>query len=205
MIMKKFGWVLCLTVFAFLVSCGETKKQEPKNETAAEKKETPVTEEKSEKAEALEDLVYEEVGASTLKTESAARSQAELKGRVAIIRSIGNDAVQLACEFSQLRKDLFAEELDTAALAKALRDYFGKESITLKGSSVSEYSRSDKGDTTFALMEMPLMAGYEVIETAIIAVGMKMRLFRAESADGFKKDFREFFMAEKKKLLTKPS
>lgn len=201
--MMKYGWILSLMVFLSF-SCGEAKKQEPKNETTAEKKETPATEEKPAKAETMDELVYEETGVSTLKTEAAARSQAELKGRVELIRALSRDAADLATVFATLQKNLFAEGLDTAAFAKAIREYFGNEKIMLKGSAVSEYARSDKGDTTFALMEMPLMAGYEVIESAIVSVGTKSNFLKADAVDTFKKVFHEFFMAEKKKLLTIP-
>jgi hypothetical protein len=203
--MNKYGWAFILPMLIFSLNCGEAKKQEPKNEAASEKKETPVIEEKTEKAETMDDLVYEETGISILKTESAARSQAELKGRVEIIKALGRDAADLGTVFAALQKELFAEGLDTAAFAKAIREYFGKEKIMLKGSSVSEYSRSEKGDSTFALMEMPLMAGYDVIESAILTVGLKSKFLKADAVDNFKKNFHEFFMAEKKKLLTKPS
>lgn len=203
--MKQMTWVFSLLFLIFLSGCGETKKQEPKNESTAEKKEIPASDETTEKAETMDELVYEGVGVSVLKMESTARSQAELKGRVDIIKTLGEDAVQLMMEFSQLQKDLFVNDLDTAAFAKSLKEYFGKESISLKGSSVSEYRQSEKGDTTFADMEMPLMDGYEVIESALVSVGTKSRFLKADAVDTFKKSFHEFFMAEKKKLLTKPS
>jgi hypothetical protein len=203
--MKQLTWVFSLLFLIFSIGCGETKKQEPKNESNTEKKEVPAKEENTEKTETMDELVYEGVGVSVLKMESTARSQAELKGRVDIIKTLGEDAVQLMTEFSSLQKDLFVSGLDTAAFAKSLKEYFGKESISLKGSSVSEYRQSEKGDTTFADMEMPLMAGYEVIESAIVNVGTKSHFLKADAVDTFKKNFQEFFMAEKKRLLTKPS
>ena len=205
--MKQMTWMFSLLFLIFSAGCGETKKQDTKTETTAEKKELPASgTETSEKTETtMDELVYEGVGVSVLKMESAARSQAELKGRVDIIKTLSGDAVQLMTEFSALQKDLFVNDLDTGAFAKGLKEYFGKESIALKGSSVSEYRRSEKGDTTFADMEMPLMAGYEVIESAIIHVGTKSHFLKTDALDTFKKNFHEFFMAEKKKLLTKPS
>ena len=171
-----------------------------------EKAKEPASVENSEKSETtMDDLVYEGVGVSLLKMESTARSQAELKGRVEIIKALNQDAVLLMKEFSVLRKDLFADNLDTAAFAKRLNEFFAKESVQLKGSSVSEYRRSEKEDTTFAYMEMPLMAGYEVVEFAVETVGVKLHVLKENSLDTFRKDFHEFFMAEKKKLLTMPS
>lgn len=204
--MKQMTWMFSLLFLFFSAGCGETKKQDPKNESTAEKKEIPASEETAEKTETTTDeLVYEGVGVSVLKMESAARSQAELKGRVDIIKTLGEDAVLLMKEFSVLQKELFVSDLDTAVFAKGLKEYFGKESISLKGSAVSEYRRSEKEDTTFADMEMPLMAGYEVIESAMVSVGTKSHFLKADAVDTFKKNFHEFFMAEKKKLLTKPS
>lgn len=203
--MKKCAWILSLVMMLFSISCGEAKKQENKKEETAEKKEVPAASETAEKSDTMEDLIYEGTGVSLLKGESTARSQAELKGRVDIIKTLNQDAIQLINEFSALQKELFADPLDTAAFAKNIREYFNRESIQLKGSSVSEYRRSEKGDTTFADMEMPLMAGYEVIEAAIVSVGVKSQFLKADAVDTFKKNFHEFFMAEKKKLLTKPA
>lgn len=204
--MKQIEWIFSVAFLMFFLSCGESKKQELKKETPAEKTDATASKETTEKSESTpDDLVYEGVGVSLLKMESTARSQAELKGRVEIIKTLNQDAVLLMKEFSLLQKDLFTDNLDTAAFAKGLRDYFGKETIQLKGSSVSEYKRSEKQDTTFAYMEMPLMSGYEIIESAIVSVGIKSRFLKSDATDAFKKYFHEFFMAEKKRLLTIPS
>ncbi|KAB2878944.1 hypothetical protein F9K33_11300 [bacterium] len=204
--MKQITWMFSFVFTLFSLNCGEAKKQDVKKEEAAEKKEVSESTETTEKSETtMDDLVYEGVGVSVLKMESTARSQAELKGRVDIIKALTHDAVLLMREFSVIQKDLFAGDLDTAAFAKGIIEYFGKESIQLKGSSVSEYKRSQKEDTTFAYMEMPLMAGYDVIETAVVTVGTKSHYLKEGAEESFKKNFHEFFMAEKKKLLTIPS
>ncbi|MBL7994990.1 hypothetical protein JNM05_06415 [bacterium] len=205
--MKNYVWILSFVMMLFSIHCGEAKKQDvKKNDTAETGDVAAETSDAAEKSETtMDDLVYEGVGVSTLKMESTARSQAELKGRVEIIKALTQDAILLVREFSLVQKDLFAGDLDTAAFAKGLKEYFGKESIQLKGSSVSEYKRSHKEDTTFAYLEMPLMAGYEVIETAVVSVGTKSHFLNEGAADTFKKTFHEFFMAEKKKLLTIPS
>ncbi|MBL7960752.1 hypothetical protein JNL27_10995, partial [bacterium] len=148
--MKNYVWILSFVIMLFSIHCGEAKKQDVKKNDTAEK--TDVTAETSDAAEksesTMDDLVYEGVGVSTLKMEATARSQAELKGRVDIIKALSQDAVLLMREFSVVQKDLFAGDLDTAAFAKGITEYFGKESIQLKGSSVSEYKRSQKEDTT---------------------------------------------------------
>lgn len=202
--MKPKIWIISLALIGFFLSCGDSKKQEAKKDPGVEKSAT--AKENAETSESTsEDLVYEGVGISTLKMESTARSQAELKGRVELIKALHADAVFLIREFSKLQKDLFSDRMESETFEKKLNEYFNNETIQLKGSSVSEYRRSEKGDTTFADMEMPLTAGYDVIETAIVSVGLTSGYIQSGAVDNFKKSFRDFFMAEKKKLLTKPA
>jgi hypothetical protein len=200
--MKNINWIFILAFF--LTGCPPAKKQEPVPGGA--KTDSSVTgtasSTKVETANA-DSLDYEAVGASTLKTESLARSKAELKARESIVSLLSADACRMMEGFSSAQPDLFVGRLDKPKYAKQITEAFLKSTM-LRNSRVSEYSKSDKGDTTFASIEMPLMDGYAEIERVLVDVGTKSKFLNSD-ADKFKKAFKEFFMAEKKRQLTKPS
>lgn len=200
--MKKVIFVIVATL---LFGCGpskqnEPKKEEPKKDSVA----VTITEPETADSSTLDDLVYEGVGASVLKIESNARSQAELKGRTEIIKALAADAAGLLKIFIPAQKGFFVDNVNADNYAKKVEEALNK-STTLRGSKVSEYSQSPKKDTTYAMMEMPLMNGYEEIEKVIVEVGQKEKFLKAEHADHFRMAFKDFFLAEKKKLLTEPS
>lgn len=201
--MKKI-FLLFLTVIFF--NCGPSKQNEPKKEEPKKDSVTVATIESEtvDSGSTLDDLVYEGVGASVLKIESNARSQAELKGRTEIIKALATDAAGLLKVFIPAQKGFFADNVNVEDYAKKVEEAL-KKSTTLRGSKVSEYSQSAKKDTTYAMMEMPLMNGYEEIEKAIVEVGQKEKFLKTEHADHFKMAFKDFFIVEKKKLLTEPS
>lgn len=201
--MQKIIFVIFSTMV--LLSCGPSKQNEPKKEEP-KKDSVAVTTTETETADSstLDDLVYEGVGASVLKIESNARSQAELKGRKEIIKALAADAATLLKVFIPAQKGFFADNTDADDYAKKVEEALNK-ATTLRGSKVSEYSQSAKKDTMYAMLEMPLMNGYEEIERAVIEVGQKEKFLKTEHADHFKAAFKDFFLAEKKKLLTEPS
>lgn len=189
-----------------LIACGETKKKDPdKTEKAAEsaqpQNEVPVSEDKP---SSLEELVYDATGASRLRTESAARSSAELNGRNALIETLAEDAVSLLDKFYSENKAMFASSTDLEKYKSEIKAGF-KKSTTLKGSTVAEYTQSTKGDTTYAVVEIPLMGGYDAIEEQIVAAGEKNNFLKSEHMTHFKTAFKEFFLNEKKKILTIPA
>lgn len=188
-----------------LTACPAQKKNGKDTTTIDVPKDTTKTQtiEKDTPTE-LDELVYEGVGASVLKIESNAKSQAELKGRKEIIRVLAEDARQLIKLFMQEQPGFFAGNANADDFGKAIEETMNASS-TLKGCKVSEYSQSEKNDTTFASMEIALMSGYDVIETAVVAAGTDKKFMEASKTDSFKKVFREFFIKEKKKLLTKPA
>lgn len=200
--MPRFIIVFCALWLA--MGCRDTKKTPGKQDTTriAQSNVTPDKDTAaSEKASDLSDLVYESIGNSILKMESNARSQAELKGRKDMIRVLAEEAKKLIADFSKIQPGLFAENLNAEAYGKAVEESMNK-STTLKGCQVSEYKTS--GDTTYAFMEIPLMNGYEIIEKALTETGIKNNYLKSDKAEVFKKLFNEYFIAEKKKLLTPP-
>ncbi len=195
-----------LIFLVFLTACTNPKKNSDEEKTDSVKTaEVPsAIDDKKEKSESsLDELVYEATGASKLKNESLARSEAELKGRTGLIRQITLDAIQLMKDFSSSNTDLF-EHLDTAKFATKIQESF-KKSTTLKQSKVSEYSQSSKKDTLYASLELPLMSGYEIIEKVLTETGGELGFISKSKTEEFRKKFKEFFVNEKKKLLTIPS
>ncbi len=188
-----------------LCACPSQKNDKKDPVTADGPKDPPkeVTVEK-ETASELDELVYEGVGASVLKSESNARSQAELKGRKEIIRVLAEDAGQLIKLFIREQPGFFVSDINADEFGKAIGETMEASSV-LKGCKISEYSQSENKDTTFAAMEMDLMNGYETIEAAIITAGTQKKLMESSRVETFKKTFKEFFLKEKKKLLTKPA
>jgi hypothetical protein len=198
--MKSVLWALMLTVG--VVSCGPQKKQGDETGTTVQQPARTDSPAVVADAGSLDELVYEGVGASLLKKESLARSQAEQKGRVAIMKVLGEDAAALIRLFAQRHAEVLTEGADVETFARSAEAALN-QSTTLRGSRVSEYTQSANKDTTFAILEMPLMSGYDAIEQALADVGQKGKYLK--SGDEFRKMFREFFLAEKKKLLTVPS
>lgn len=202
--MKSFIIIGCL--ICSLVACGEVKKKstektEKKPETVQPESESPSSEDKP---SSLEELVYEATGASKLRTESAARSNAELNGRTALIETLTEDGVGLLEKFYLENKGMFDASMDLEKYKSDIKAVF-KKSTTLKGSTVAEYTQSRKGDTTYAIVEIPLMGGYEAIEEQIVSVGLKNKFLKSEHVAHFKTAFKEFFLNEKKKILTTPA
>ena len=197
--------ILAVIFSIVLTACPAQKKNGKDTTTIDVPKDTTKTQiiEKDTPTE-LDELVYEGVGASVLKIESNAKSQAELKGRKEIIRVLAEDAKQLIKLFMQEQPGFFVGNANADDFGKAIEETMNASS-TLKGCKVSEYSQSEKNDTTFASMEIALMNGYDVIETAVVAAGTEKKFMEASKTDSFKKVFREFFIKEKKKLLTKPA
>lgn len=202
--MKSFIIIGCL--ICSLVACGEVKKKstekaEKTPETVQPENESPSTEDKP---SSLEELVYDATGASRLRTESAARSNAELNGRTALIETLSDDAVALLEKFYPENKSMFDASMDLEKYKSDIKAMF-KKSTTLKGSTVAEYTQSTKGDTTYAVVEIPLMGGYEAIEEQIVAAGLNNKFLKSEHVAHFKTTFKEFFLNEKKKILTTPA
>jgi hypothetical protein len=202
--MRRFYFLAFLATLV-LVACPSQKKNgketvidTPKDTT------TKVVNLEKETASELDELVYEGIGASVLKIESNARSQAELKGRKEVIRVMAEDAKQLIKLFIQEQPGFFSDGVNADEYGKAIEETMNASS-TLKGCKVSEYNQSENKDTTFASMEMELMNGYDVIESAVISAGMKNKYLNEAKTDSFKKTFKEFFTIQKKKLLTKPA
>lgn len=198
----KLFFVMALAVL--IGSCGPQKPADARTDqpvaTDTTRVEPAVT--TNDTSSSLEELVYEATGASTLKKETLARSQAEQKGRVAIMKVLAEDASQLIKAFAAVHgAHVLTPNADLEKYATEAAESLTK-AATLRGSAVQEYSQSSKKDTTYATIEMPLMNGYEEIERVLVDVGQKNGYF--SSADSFKKMFREFFMIEKKKMLTVP-
>ncbi len=199
----KLFFVMALTVL--IGSCGPQKPVDPKKDPA-----TPVdtttsaqTTTSVDSSASIDDLVYEATGASTLKKETLARSQAEQRGRVAIMKVLAEDASQLIKAFAAVHgSHVLTPNADLEKYAREAAESLTK-AATLRGSAVQEYGQSPKKDTTYATIEMPLMNGYEEIERVLVDVGQKNGYLA--SVESFKKMFREFFMVEKKKMLTVPS
>ncbi len=196
-----------LAIFAtlVLVACPSQKKNgketvidTPKDTT------TKVINMEKETATELDELVYEGIGASVLKKESLARSQAELKGRKEVIRILAEDANQLIQLFIQEQPGFFSSDVNSDDFGKSIEKEMNA-ATTLKGCKISEYSQSDNKDTTFASMEIGLMGGYDVIESAVISTGLQKKYLTADKTNSFKKSFKEFFTVHKKKMLTKPA
>lgn len=186
-----------------IVSCGPGKKEEPVKPPSSIQ-DTTVAQPAvvQDTGSSLEDLVYEGVGASTLKKETLARSQAEQKGRVAIMKALADDAAQLIQVFGGAHgSHVLTANADMAKYAKEASESLSK-SATLRGSAVQEYGQSAAKDTTYATIEIPLMNGYEEIERVLVEVGQKNGYIK--SVDDFRRMFREFFLTEKKKMLTVP-
>ncbi len=199
--------ILVSMTLLLLMGCSDSKKKTPTDAKKSES-ENPTTPSKTEEMNSadttkIEELVYDAMGASKLRTESAARSDAELNGRKKLIKVLADDAVQLMQSFYKLNPEYF-DKPDTALFAKKIQEAF-KKSTTLKGSAVSEYSLSPKKDTTYASLEMPLMNGYEAIEKVVVETGAIGKFLKPERIDDFRKNFHNYFMAMKKKLLTEPS
>lgn len=199
--MKPFYFLLL--GFLLITACPSGKKDDP-GKTQGDQNQTTLVKpdnDNEEKPAELTELVYEGVGKSVLKIESNARSQAELKGRKELIRVLAEDARKMLVLFmreqpvwfSSVNAEQYAKEVEETMIASA----------TLKGSRVSEYSQN--GDTTFAVMEISLLDGYETIESTIVSVGLQKQHLNAEKKDDFRKTFKEFFLKEKKKLLTPPA
>jgi hypothetical protein len=196
---------ITLVFIFFCVNCGDTKKDPQKQTTTQNNQTQNVPKGDSvitEKADDLTDLVYEGTGFSLLKIESTARSQAELKGRKDVIKSMAEDAKKLINGFFTLQPGLFSDNPDIEAYGKAVEEFMNK-GTTLKGCQTSEIKTSK--DTTFAYMEMPLMNGYEVIENALAEVGKNKNFLKNDKIDTFKKLFHDYFLSEKKKMLTQPT
>ncbi len=198
--MKKINWIFLLGFI--LAGCPPAKKQEPQKDGVKADSSSTASDSKMQSG-STESGDYEAIGSSTLKTESMARSKAELKARENIITMLSADACRMVEKFSSVQKDLFAGSVDVAQYCNQITDAF-KKSTTLRNSRISEYSKSDKGDTTFATVEMPLDDGYSEIERIVVEVGTKSK-FLGSDVEQFKKSFKEFFLAEKKRQLTTPS
>lgn len=194
-------------LFTFLLTaCPAQKTDDPGKTGQVTTKDTTnqvVTPDKEGVTE-LDELVYEAVGTSVLKTESNARSQAELKGRKEMINTLAEEAKKLITQFIAEQPGLFASGVSAEEYGKAIEETMNA-GTTLRGCKVSEYSQSDNNDTTFAVMEMELMLGYDVIEKAVLTAGIQKKYVDAGNTDNLKKTFKEFFLKEKKKLLTKPA
>lgn len=199
--MKKsiFGWTLAV----LLAGC-PAKKTEPVTTAKIDNDsvESKIDEVEDTAATSLDELVYEARGASMLKKESLARSQAELKGRAELIKTLAADAGQLVGAFARKHPQHFAKSVDAEDYASKISVFLEKET-TLKGSHISEYS--EEADTTFATVEISLMNGYDVIEKAVVEVGRESGYLQESSVSEFKKTFKAFFLEEKKKLLTPPA
>ncbi len=185
---------------AILLTGCPAKKTDPETETRVDKDSVEtktVTEDRE--AASLDELIYEARGASLLKKESLARSQAELKGRVELIKTLAADAGRLVAAFAKVHPQHFAKAVDAGDYASKISAFLEKET-TLKGSRISEYS--EEADTTFATVEISLMNGYDVIEKAVVEVGRESGYLQESSVSEFKKTFKAFFLEEKKKLLT---
>jgi hypothetical protein len=116
---------------------------------------------------------------------------------------LADDAAKLIKAFGGAHgAHVLVPNADLEKYAKGAAESLGK-SATLRGSAVQEYSQSAGKDTTYATIEIPLMNGYDEIERVLVEVGQKNGYIA--SADSFRKMFREFFIAEKKKMLTVPS
>ncbi len=194
-------------LFTFLLTaCPAQKTDDPGKTGPVTPKDTTkqVVTKDNEGATELDELVYEAVGSSTLKIESNARSQAELKGRKEMINTLAAEAKKLIALFIQKQPSLFSGNVNAEEYGKAIEQTMN-ESTTLRGCKVSEYSQSDNSDTTFAVMEMELMLGYDVIETAVVKAGIQKNYVESGNTEHLKKTFKEFFLKEKKKLLTKPA
>lgn len=188
-------------VAAIVLTGCPAKKTDPGTEVKVDKDsiETKIETEDLEAAATLDELIYEARGASLLKKESLARSQAELKGRVELIKTLAADAGRLIAAFAKAHPQHFAKAVDADDYASKISAFLEKET-TLKGSRISEYNEA--ADTTFATVEISLMNGYDVIEKAVIEVGRENGYLLESSVSEFKKTFKAFFLEEKKKLLT---
>lgn len=196
--------LIVILLMLFFASCGDSTKQASKqDEKTVTPDESPT--DAPEKAASLDELVYEGEGRSTIKAESAARSQGELKGRAALLHTLEADASGLIADFSKKYPDLVSTSATPEAWNKALRAHFNSEKFVLKGSMATEYGKSERGDTLIVTMSLPLMAGYEVIEGALVDAGLKDQFLSSSGIESFKKAFREYYVTEKKKLLTMPS
>jgi hypothetical protein len=186
---------------AILLTGCPAKKTDPETETRVDKDsvEAKIVTEDREAAASLDELIYEARGASLLKKESLARSQAELKGRVELIKTLAADAGRLVAAFAKVHPQHFAKAVDAGDYASKISAFLEKET-TLKGSRISEYG--EEADTTFATVEISLMNGYDVIEKAVVEVGRESGYLQESSVSEFKKTFKAFFLEEKKKLLT---
>jgi len=153
-------------------------------------------------AKSLDELVYEARGTSLLKKESLARSQSELKGRVALVKTLAEDAGKLIRAFIAVHPELFAKSVNADKFSTKIAAHMDKET-TLKGSRIEEYNT--ESDTMFAFVEISLMDGYSVIEKAVVEVGKQAGYLNEASVPDFQKAFKSFFLEEKKKLLTLPS
>ncbi len=175
----------------------DPKKDDPVKKDSLEKEIPKISE--SEEATSLEELVYDAEGASILKKESLAKSQAEHKARVELVGVLAREAVNMMQAFAVAHPTVI-QTSDTAAFGIKVKAAMEKET-TLKGSQIGEYDQ--RGDSTIASVEIALMSGYDVIEAALVQVGAKEKYIA--DAEGFRKAFREFFLSEKKKLVTRPS
>ena len=196
---------MLLLPFLFFLGC-PAKKEEPKKEdtkdAVADNTVTKDSEIKADADSSLDDVIYDAVGRSTSKNEMIARDKAELLARAALVKVLAKDAHELIKNFSSVEKSVFSSGVDGEAFGKKVEETMIKDT-KLRGSKISESTRSANKDTMLVTIEISLMGGYETMEHAIIDVGQKEKYL--SDVDNFRKLFRQFFTAQKKKTLTEPS
>jgi len=157
---------------------------------------------KAEADTSLDDVIYDAIGRSTSKNETIARDKAELLGRAELVKVLAKDAHRLIKDFSAIEKSVFSPAADGDAFGKKVEEAMIRDS-KLSGSKPTEYNRSANKDTLLVTVEIPLMGGFEAMERVMIEVGQKEKYL--SDVDNFRKLFKQYFVAQKKKALTEPS